>query len=81
MKTPDEIKEGLESCVDYYANGCAEQFCDDCPYSENECFQLEKDALAYIRQLEKRLADVNASPFNGGMSQAEYFNGEAGADG
>ena len=58
MKTPDDIKEGLESCVDYYANGCGKQFCDDCPYSENECFQLEKDALVYIQQLESRLAQV-----------------------
>lgn len=28
-----------------------------------------------FRELEKRLSDVESSPFDGGMSQAEYFNG------
>ena len=29
-----------------------------------------------VRELEKRLSDVSTSPFDGGMSQAEYFKGE-----
>ena len=48
MKTPEEIKKGLE---------CG--FCHECPYDNNkfetveECArQVHKDALAYINQLE-----------------------------
>lgn len=76
MKTPDEIKKGLERCSMYG------RVCFPCPY-EHEILckaRMTHDALTYIQQLEKRLADVNASPFDGGMSQAEYFNGEAGKD-
>ena len=79
MKTPDEIKKGLEWCT-------VIKRCDfACPYhssGDNGCIErLMEDSLTYIQQLEKRLADVNASPFDGGMSQAEHLNGEAGADG
>lgn len=80
MKTPDKIKLALACC-------CAGGSCRrTCPYdgpedSIEECTGLlAGDALTYIQQLEKRLADVNASPFDGGMSQAEYLNGEAGKD-
>lgn len=56
MKTPDEIKMGLETC---YGNGS----CDECPYhlvvegsfgcDEMGCDDsLMPDALAYIQQLE-----------------------------
>lgn len=41
MKTPEEIKLGLECCVDYDCTGCSEQ--------------LMEDALAYIRQLEAQV--------------------------
>lgn len=81
MKTPDEIKKGLECC--HRRNSCRRK----CPYDgpshniDGCTTKLAGDALTYIHQLESRLADVNASPFDGGMSQAEYLNGEAGADG
>lgn len=59
MKTPDEIKKGLECCIprDY------ESTCRKCPYSRDdssaECIaDLEKDALDYIQQLESHLAQV-----------------------
>ena len=46
MKTPEEIKKGLEICI-------ADKSCRDCPYNNGNCdMQLERDALAYIQQLE-----------------------------
>jgi len=55
MKTPDEIKKGLEQCVNdaYGCNG-------KCPYFNSlsngvDCAgKLHADALAYIQQLEER---------------------------
>lgn len=47
MRTPEEIKKGLERCID--------GDCDSCPYYEakKDCGdRLKLDALAYIRQLE-----------------------------
>lgn len=51
MKTPDEIKKGL---------ACDTQRCDGCPYDEIiECgVAVQEDALAYIQQLESRLAQA-----------------------
>ena len=46
MRTPEEIKKGLEICI-------ADASCRDCPYKNGNCgMQLERDALAYIQQLE-----------------------------
>lgn len=59
MKTPEEIKKGLECCNTY--NGC-----QSCPYDDKVekgwvcCVQRNADALAYIRQLEAELAQVKA---------------------
>lgn len=55
MKTPEEIKNGLEYCGN-------KPYCDgDCEYYESDdsygC-KLANDALAYIRQIESRLAQV-----------------------
>lgn len=51
MKTPDEIKKGLECCL---AGPCPGA---ECPYYEKELFRCgyfkSKDALAYIQQLER----------------------------
>lgn len=53
MKTPGGIKKGLEICI-------ADKSCRDCPYNNGNCdMQLERDALAYIQQLEQRLVEVN----------------------
>lgn len=49
MKSPDEIKRGLECCA--IRKNCAE-----CPYNEKcaECMSImEAEALAYIRKLER----------------------------
>lgn len=76
MKTPDETKKGLECCL-------IVKDCEGCPFAEwnTGCVRhLMEHSCEYIRQLEKRLADVNASPFDGGMSQVEYLNGEARKD-
>lgn len=59
MKTPDEIKRGLEHCVSSI------YVCEDCPYESCNgvtrictCVdELEVDALAYIQQLEANLAE------------------------
>lgn len=60
MKTPDEIKKGL-GCYrakhPYSIGRCPE----GCPYEKNGEFcrnMLNMDALAYIQQLESRLAQV-----------------------
>ena len=46
MKTPEEIKKGLEICI-------ADKSCRDCPYNNGNCYmQIVRDALAYIQQLE-----------------------------
>ena len=46
MKTPEEIKKGLEICI-------VDKNCRDCPYNNGNCgMQLEIDALAYIQKLE-----------------------------
>ena len=54
MKTPEEIKKGLEVCPSH--NDCT----GICPYEgTNMCIRfLMKEALAYIQQLESRLAQV-----------------------
>ena len=49
MKTPDEIKKGLDHC--------GEDGCKDCPYVQDCTMmdgfsELAKDSLAYIQQLE-----------------------------
>lgn len=57
MKTPEEIKKGLEICGDAKCN-CHD--CRGCPYDGTTCDnELNNDALAYIQQLEQRLVDVN----------------------
>lgn len=61
MKTPEEIKKGLE-CVN----------CADCPYDEHNyeirishCSEVADDAIAYILQLEReRDAAVKAAHGN-----------------
>lgn len=70
MKTPEEIKRGLECCVvdvDRVAR------CGDCPYAA-ECgvgvVELESDALAYIEQLEAEregLLQKLQQPYNAGQ--------------
>ena len=54
QRTPEEIKKGLE---------CG--FCHECPYDNDEqetveecARQVHKDAIAYIQQLESRLAQA-----------------------
>ena len=47
MKTPEEIKKGLECCK-------SNPTCSICPYyNEDDCQVMESDALAYIQQLER----------------------------
>lgn len=51
MKTPEEIKRGLECCA-------IRKTCAECPYKDGKLSEacmntLEAEALAYIRKLEK----------------------------
>ena len=60
MKTPDEVKKGLEQCVKAESG---ETGCGGCPYvlscvKEEDPDSIIADALAYIEQLESRLAQV-----------------------
>lgn len=54
MKTPEEIKKGLECCFNEDGIDFA---CGECPYDEagSECGNLFGDALAYIQQLEAKV--------------------------
>lgn len=47
VKTPDEIKRGLECCQHGVCYGSV------CPYYNSACRRLGEDALAYIQQLER----------------------------
>lgn len=57
MRKPEEIKRGLECCMDTRCKGC--------PYaSVRHCAQENGlDALAYIQQLELEVADLRQDPF------------------
>lgn len=61
MKTPEEIKKGLKACCPKY-DGASWISCRlDCPYEAegNWCKGvLHTDTLAYINQLEQRLAQA-----------------------
>ena len=55
MKTPEEIKKGLECYIMQNTGGCEDIPCRDCPhYDPNSAYTITacKDALAYIKQLE-----------------------------
>lgn len=59
-KTPEEIKKGLELCVN--ANSCNYP-CDECPYEKEEegCKSMMEDAFALIQQLEIRNGAIEKS--------------------
>ena len=55
MKTPEEIKKGLECC--------SVVACGSCPYEyycnlENGYVKISNDALAYIQQLENQIGEL-----------------------
>ena len=55
MKTPEEIKKGLECC--------SVVACGSCPYEyycnlENGYVKISNDALAYIQQLENHISEL-----------------------
>lgn len=61
MKTPEEIKKGLECCLPR-----DEEWCYTCPYSNEGCYTARiDDTLAYIQQLERErdalLADLTTA--------------------
>ena len=53
MKTPDEVKKGLETCSTKDAK------CQDCPYYDEKCtYGITSDSLAYIQQIEAQNAEL-----------------------
>ena len=60
MKTPDDVKKGLECCFLECDDTSPVDYCRACPYKLNGlCFRsLLTDAIAYIRQLEMREWDL-----------------------
>ena len=60
MKSPDEIKKGLECCMDY--QNCTEGEDPQCPYYDAQrCMEaLLADALAFIQQLQAENAEKDA---------------------
>ena len=60
MKTPEEIKKGLECAMPRSCNGHECSTCPNATYSLHELLKgdLIKDTFDYIEQLEHRLAQV-----------------------
>lgn len=56
MKTPDEIKKGLEHCTIDEADCTGCTYRDEC-MEEYDVAPIQRDALAYIRRLEQINAD------------------------
>ena len=56
MKTPEEIKKGLEACIEDECHGQHQS----CPYKDDELCMMHicGDALAYITQLEQHFAGI-----------------------
>ena len=69
MKTPDEIKNGLECCSGQndhtYCRG-------GCPYSYDDCDDMSADALAYIRQLERERDALLRDLCNADQNNCEF---------
>ena len=62
MKTPDEIKKGLEACTPVWTGNHWKSCNINCPYiglADSCRGQLLYDALAYIQQLEAKLAEYD----------------------
>ena len=58
MKTPEEIKMGLECCAEVYGA------CVHCPYINEACcsYKSKRDAFNYIEQLEKANSELIDAP-------------------
>lgn len=58
MKTPEEIKKGLECCQ---TDSEGMLLCDECQYKTSGCTcysKLHADALTYIQQLEAQVEQL-----------------------
>lgn len=53
MKTPEEIKKGLDCCGKTNCDGCPYDFDCETPYEA-----CARDALAYVQQLESQLTQA-----------------------
>lgn len=82
MKTPDDIKKGLECCIND-SFGCSEK----CPYFNSlsngvDCaVKMHSDSFAYIQQLEReRDAAVEAIEHTCATCKHYYYNSADGSD-
>jgi len=76
MKTPDEIKKGLECCT--LQDGNMYTDCSHCPYylTSSHCdLEMHKDALSYIQQLEAEL-EIREIQKNAMFAKAEQLERE-----
>ena len=77
MRTPEEIKKGLQYCVPRYANGRLWIHCkEECPYTvEREGCRgvLSMDTQTYIQQLESNDSQVKKALSDNGFSSLEAF--------
>lgn len=73
MKTPDEVKKGLECCERHYVD-LWENHCSGCSYISREGCTREMldDAIELIRQLESRLVEANKTSDELKAKLAEY---------
>lgn len=75
MKTPEEIKQGLECCTTEQ-----EYLCYMCPYCAScdiDGCALSRDALEYIRQLEANLPKINGDTSDGYHTFNELYHHRA----
>ena len=62
MKTPEEIRKGLDDCMPRWNEKKLTVRCDDCAYKGNGLWcrnMLFKDASTYIQQLESTVSQVS----------------------
>lgn len=75
MKTPDEIKKGLECCSEI-------SVCSECPYYNKlnfggECVEIKStDTLAYIQQLENHIGELTEKVAQFEAAQAKWISVE-----
>lgn len=75
MKTPEEIKQGLECCTT--EQECLCYMCPYCASCDIDGCALSRDALEYIRQLEANLPKINGDTSDGYHTFNELYHHRA----
>ena len=77
MKTPDEIKKGLECCIPRYESNHWVTCSDECPYRSEGAFcrnVMQNNVRAYIHQLERE-RDAAVEDLKSVVA-SNYFDGD-----